>query len=277
MREGKLTPEEAEVHPQRSIITRALGPEPEVEVERMTYPGARRRRLPDLLGRPDGDGPRGRRRGDPARPLVARAGGRRSWSRRQRGRRPRQHHRRPVPARRGGRGRGRTHGATMVAGDTESLRSEDVQAAVAAAAEREPETGARTRRWSSTTSRRASCARRARPGRPTAAPRRTRCAAGSRPRVVTLVVRRRRRRLLGRQPPVLLRRDRRPRPRRALPRPALRAAARASSSGTSEYSTAVPARLLPESRRDRVLDHRLRSKGDAADLIKQVERGELED
>ena len=38
VRAGKLTPEEAEVHPQRSIITRALGPEPDVEVERMTYP-----------------------------------------------------------------------------------------------------------------------------------------------------------------------------------------------------------------------------------------------
>jgi serine/threonine protein phosphatase PrpC len=38
VREGKLTPEQAEVHPQRSIITRALGPEPEVEVETLTYP-----------------------------------------------------------------------------------------------------------------------------------------------------------------------------------------------------------------------------------------------
>src|SRR5687767_3464169 len=38
VRAGKLTPEEAEVHPQRSIITRALGPEPSVEVERMTFP-----------------------------------------------------------------------------------------------------------------------------------------------------------------------------------------------------------------------------------------------
>jgi protein phosphatase len=43
-----------------------------------------------------------------------------------------------------------------------------------------------------------------------------------------------------------------------------------------EYSTGVPARLLPETRRDSVLDHRLRGKGDAVDLIKQVERGELE-
>ena len=33
----------------------------------------------------------------------------------------------------------------------------------------------------------------------------------------------------------------------------------------------------PRRRRDRVLDHRLRSKGDAVDLIKQVERGELEE
>lgn len=33
VRQGRLTPEEAAVHPQRSIITRALGPEDEVEVD----------------------------------------------------------------------------------------------------------------------------------------------------------------------------------------------------------------------------------------------------
>jgi protein phosphatase len=38
VRQGKLTPEGAESHPQRSIITRALGPEPDVEVETFTYP-----------------------------------------------------------------------------------------------------------------------------------------------------------------------------------------------------------------------------------------------
>ena len=36
VRQGRLTQEEAEEHPQRSIITRALGPEPDVEVDRRT-------------------------------------------------------------------------------------------------------------------------------------------------------------------------------------------------------------------------------------------------
>jgi protein phosphatase len=39
VRQGKLTPAEAEVHPQRSIITRALGPEPEVQVDTYTHTG----------------------------------------------------------------------------------------------------------------------------------------------------------------------------------------------------------------------------------------------
>ncbi len=38
-RRGQLTERQAEEHPQRSIITRALGPEPEVDVDTMTYPG----------------------------------------------------------------------------------------------------------------------------------------------------------------------------------------------------------------------------------------------
>jgi len=37
-RQGRLTDEEAEEHPQRSIITRALGPEPNVNVDTMTFP-----------------------------------------------------------------------------------------------------------------------------------------------------------------------------------------------------------------------------------------------
>jgi PPM family protein phosphatase len=39
IREGKLTPEEAEEHPQRSVITRALGPEPSVEVDVRSFRG----------------------------------------------------------------------------------------------------------------------------------------------------------------------------------------------------------------------------------------------
>jgi protein phosphatase len=38
VRRGKLTEEQAAEHPQRSIITRALGPEPTVEVDTWTYP-----------------------------------------------------------------------------------------------------------------------------------------------------------------------------------------------------------------------------------------------
>ncbi len=37
IRQGKLTPEQAEEHPQRSIITRALGPEPVVEVDTRSF------------------------------------------------------------------------------------------------------------------------------------------------------------------------------------------------------------------------------------------------
>jgi serine/threonine protein phosphatase PrpC len=37
-RSGRLTEEQAEEHPQRSIITRALGPEPKVNVDTMTFP-----------------------------------------------------------------------------------------------------------------------------------------------------------------------------------------------------------------------------------------------
>ena len=38
VRQGKLTPEQAEKHPQRSVITRALGPESEVEVDTFRIP-----------------------------------------------------------------------------------------------------------------------------------------------------------------------------------------------------------------------------------------------
>jgi protein phosphatase len=37
VRQGKLTEQEAQDHPQRSIITRALGPEPDVDVDTLTF------------------------------------------------------------------------------------------------------------------------------------------------------------------------------------------------------------------------------------------------
>ena len=39
MREGRLTPEEAQEHPQRSVITRALGPYAEVEIDTRSFQG----------------------------------------------------------------------------------------------------------------------------------------------------------------------------------------------------------------------------------------------
>ena len=36
MRSGKLSAEEAETHPQRSVITRAVGTEPDVDVDTFT-------------------------------------------------------------------------------------------------------------------------------------------------------------------------------------------------------------------------------------------------
>jgi protein phosphatase len=38
MKSGKLSPEEAEIHPQRSVITRALGTDPDVDVDTFTVP-----------------------------------------------------------------------------------------------------------------------------------------------------------------------------------------------------------------------------------------------
>ena len=64
VRRGELSPEEAEVHPQRSVITRALGTDPDVDVDTFIVRGAAGRRLPALLRRPHDDGRRRRRSGD---------------------------------------------------------------------------------------------------------------------------------------------------------------------------------------------------------------------
>ena len=109
-RQGRLTDAQAQDHPQRSIITRALGPEEEVEIDTLTVsarPGdvilltsdglttmIKDERIAEILA--DDRVPRGR--------------GRPPGPRGERGRRSRQHHRGRLPpgrggGRRGGRGR----------------------------------------------------------------------------------------------------------------------------------------------------------------------------
>jgi PPM family protein phosphatase len=43
-----------------------------------------------------------------------------------------------------------------------------------------------------------------------------------------------------------------------------------------EYASGVPARAIPASRRGHVLDHEWRSREDAADLVRTLERGQLD-
>jgi serine/threonine protein phosphatase PrpC len=56
VREGRITPEEAEEHPQRSIVTRALGRRGARAGRPLHVAGQGRRRLPDLLRRADRHG-----------------------------------------------------------------------------------------------------------------------------------------------------------------------------------------------------------------------------
>jgi serine/threonine protein phosphatase PrpC len=43
-----------------------------------------------------------------------------------------------------------------------------------------------------------------------------------------------------------------------------------------DYASGMPARAIPAARRDRVLDHQWRSRDDAVDLVRALERGQLE-
>ncbi len=45
---------------------------------------------------------------------------------------------------------------------------------------------------------------------------------------------------------------------------------------SEEYASSVPARSIPSARRKRVLDHEWRGREDASDLVRQLERGNLE-
>ena len=94
---GKLTEEQAETHPQRSVITRALGPEPDVQVDVRRYQA---RDGDVFLVCSDGLTSMvrgGARHGDPRGRRLARARRPRADRGRERRGRPRQHHRGPVP------------------------------------------------------------------------------------------------------------------------------------------------------------------------------------
>jgi protein phosphatase len=45
---------------------------------------------------------------------------------------------------------------------------------------------------------------------------------------------------------------------------------------SEQYVSPVPARTLPSGARKRIIDHSLRSKGDARDLVQQVEQGRIQ-
>jgi PPM family protein phosphatase len=45
---------------------------------------------------------------------------------------------------------------------------------------------------------------------------------------------------------------------------------------TQDYASGMPARAIPSARRDRVLDHEWRSRTDAVDLVRALERGQLD-
>jgi PPM family protein phosphatase len=274
VRAGRLTPEEAEVHPQRSIITRALGPEPQVEVERMTYPARSgdvylicSDGLTTMVAEDDVAAIlRGRSSLKQAAEDLVRAanenGGKDNVT--------------VVLFRLAEEGEAEPEAdsqATMVAGQGDSLRSEDVQAAVAAASERDPEaTSDATMVFDDEQKRQV----RASAARPTGRRRRLHLRRWVTAVVVTLVVGAvlvgfwvgsRQFYFVGTDDRGLV----------ALYRGLPYELPFGIELWDLEYSTGTPARFLPESRRDRVLDHRLRGKGDAVDLIKQVERGELEE
>ena len=275
VRAGRLTPEEAEVHPQRSIITRALGPEPQVEVERMTYPA----RSGDVYlicsdglttMVPEDDVAailRGRSSLQQAAEDLVRvaneAGGKDNVT--------------VVLFRLAEEGEAEPEAdsqATMVAGQPDSLRTEEVQAAVAAASEREPESTSDATMVFDDEQKRQMRESAARP--PARHKRGLRLRRWVTAVVVGLVVGAvlvgfwvgsRQFYFVGTDDRGLV----------ALYRGLPYELPFGIDLWDLEYSTGVPARFLPETRRDRVLDHRLRGKGDAVDLIKQVERGELEE
>ena len=74
----------------------------------------------------------------------------------------------------------------------------------------------------------------------------------------------------------VLHRHQQPRPGDHVPGPALRRFPGTSTLYTAEYVSGVAASTLTAERRHSLLDHTLRSEGDAASLIRSLELGQLE-
>ena len=161
-RKGQLTDAQAEDHPQRSIITRALGPEPEVEVDVQTVPA----QAGDVF-LICSDGLTTMLDDEHIARVLARATsmrerGPRPGRRSQPGRRPRQHHRRRLP----GRGR-RRPGRRRTGGRPGRLRGRDPDRRLGRGGRPDRDRGAPPRR------------RRGRPPAPRGAGRRSRAGAAS--------------------------------------------------------------------------------------------------
>jgi protein phosphatase len=272
VRAGKLTPEEAEVHPQRSIITRALGPEPEVEVERLTHParpgdvylvcsdGLTTMLPEDAIGAILGARSSLAEAAEALVRAANEAGGRdnitvvlfRLGDEDEPAPEPEAEH------------------ATMVG----ALRVEEVQAAAEEARAKAAPAAGSTMIFDESQRARLREAQGAREPKPPPRP------VHRRRRWVTVLLMAlvvgavgtgfwagsRQFYFVGTDDRGLV----------ALYRGLPYELPLGVELFDREYSTAVPARMIPKTRRERILDHRLRGRGDAVDLIKRVERGELE-
>ena len=258
-RQGRLTPEEAEEHPQRSIITRALGPERDVELDVHTH----RARSGDLYLLCS-DGLTSMVREDRLREILDRerfAAGRRRRAGRggQRDGGPRQHH------------RGAVSGSAVTATDADrDGPAVDETVVGLRAPEPEADTGeqdavpvpaARRNRLSLLLA----------PRRTAGAPRRTLQAslltlvvlavlAGA---VVGAVARIRSVYFVGQDDRGLV----------TLYRGVPYELPLGVDLYEPQYVSSVPARTLSPTQRRRLLDHQLRSREDAADIVRELERG----